>query len=70
MPDYDNDHLCSLRAALLDHPIYTNIGSVADLSVFQHPIGTPPANVGKTLELLAQEMGWSRSGPHPWAGFP
>jgi hypothetical protein len=25
MPDYDNDHLCSLRAALLDHPIYTNI---------------------------------------------
>jgi len=23
MSEYDNDHLCSLRAALLDHPIYT-----------------------------------------------
>jgi hypothetical protein len=35
MPDYDNDHLCSLRAALLDHPIYTEIGSVADLRSFR-----------------------------------
>jgi hypothetical protein len=34
MPDYDNDHLCSLRAALLDHPIYTNIVSAADLRSF------------------------------------
>jgi hypothetical protein len=34
MSEYDNDHLCSLRAALLDHPIYTNIVSVADLRSF------------------------------------
>lgn len=25
MPEYDNDHLCGLRAALLDHPIYTHV---------------------------------------------
>jgi hypothetical protein len=23
MSEYDNDHLCSLRAALLDHPLYS-----------------------------------------------
>ena len=34
MSEYDNDHLCSLRAALLDHPIYTHVGSVADLRRF------------------------------------
>src|SRR5271169_2439150 len=31
MSEYDNDHLCSLRAALLDHPIYAQVTSVADL---------------------------------------
>jgi hypothetical protein len=25
MPEYDNDQLGSLRAALLDHPIYTHV---------------------------------------------
>ena len=34
MSEYDNDHLCSLRAALLDHPIYTHVASVADLRRF------------------------------------
>src|SRR5260370_16197027 len=34
MSQYDNDHLCSLRAALLDHPIYTQVVSVADLRRF------------------------------------
>src|SRR5437660_1335914 len=34
MSEYDDDHLCSFRAALLDHPIYTNIVSVADLRSF------------------------------------
>ena len=34
MPEYDSDHLCSLRAALLDHPIYTQVASVADLRRF------------------------------------
>jgi hypothetical protein len=34
MPDCDNDHLCGLRAALLDHPIYTQVASIADLRRF------------------------------------
>jgi hypothetical protein len=34
MSEYDNDHLCSLRAALLDHPLYANVVSVADLRRF------------------------------------
>ena len=34
MSKYDNDQLCSLRAALLDHPIYTQVTSAADLRRF------------------------------------
>src|SRR5207245_7503415 len=34
MSEYDNDHLCSLRTALLDHPVYTHVASVADLRRF------------------------------------
>ena len=34
MSEFDNDHLCTLRAALLDHPIYTHIASTADLRRF------------------------------------
>ena len=34
MSQYDKDHLCSLRAALLDHPIYTHVATVADLRRF------------------------------------
>src|SRR5258708_7234540 len=34
MSEYDNDHLCSLRTALLDHPIYTHVVSVPDLRRF------------------------------------
>jgi Protein of unknown function (DUF3050) len=34
MSEYDNDHLDALRAALLDHPIYTHVSSVADLRRF------------------------------------
>src|SRR5512133_446186 len=32
--EYDSDHLCGLRAALLEHPIYTQVASVADLRRF------------------------------------
>jgi hypothetical protein len=32
--EYDNDHLCRLRAALLEHPIYTQVVSVGDLRLF------------------------------------
>jgi hypothetical protein len=34
MSEYDNDHLCSLRAVLLDHPLYAQVVSVADLRRF------------------------------------
>jgi hypothetical protein len=34
MSEYDNDHLCSLRAALLDHPLYAQVISVDDLRRF------------------------------------
>jgi hypothetical protein len=34
MSEYDNDDLCSLRTALLDHPIYAQVASVADLRRF------------------------------------
>jgi len=34
MSEYDNDQLCSLRTALLDHPVYTQVVSVADLRRF------------------------------------
>jgi hypothetical protein len=34
MPEYDDHQLASLRAALLDHPIYTHVVSVADLRRF------------------------------------
>jgi hypothetical protein len=34
MSKYDNDRLCSLRAALLDHPVYTRVVSVGDLRLF------------------------------------
>ena len=34
MSEYDDVHLCSLRAALLDHPIYAQVTSVADLRRF------------------------------------
>src|SRR6266849_6946753 len=34
MSQYDNNHLGALRAALLDHPLYTQVVSVADLRRF------------------------------------
>jgi hypothetical protein len=35
MPQYGNNHLSSLRAALLDNPIYTRVASLADLRRFE-----------------------------------
>jgi hypothetical protein len=32
--EYDSNHLCGLRAALLEHPIYTQVSSIADLRRF------------------------------------
>jgi homogentisate 1,2-dioxygenase len=34
MSEHDNEQLGALRAALLDHPIYTHVSSPADLRLF------------------------------------
>jgi Protein of unknown function (DUF3050) len=34
MPTYYNDRLGSLRSALLDHPLYADVASIADLRRF------------------------------------
>src|SRR5260370_8486358 len=34
MSEYDNDQHCNLRTALLDHPVYTQVVSIADLRRF------------------------------------
>jgi hypothetical protein len=53
MSEYDNDHLCSLRAALLDHPLYAQFASVADLRRFveDHAFAVWDFNV--TAEAIA-----------------
>ena len=65
MPDCDNDHLGSLRAALLDHPIYTNIVSVADLRSFMEDHVFAVWDFMSLLKRLQQDMTCIRV---PW--FP
>jgi hypothetical protein len=56
MSEYDNDHLGALRAALLDHPIYTHVASVADLRMFMEDHVFAVWDFMSLLKRLQQEM--------------
>jgi hypothetical protein len=65
MSEYDNDHLGALRAALLDHPLYTQVVSVADLRRFMEDHVFAVWDFMSLLKRLQQDMTCIRV---PW--FP
>jgi hypothetical protein len=65
MPTYDDDRLGSLRAALLDHPLYADVVSVADLRRFMEDHVFAVWDFMSLLKRLQQDMTCTRV---PW--FP
>ena len=56
MSEYDNGHLGALRAALLDHPVYAQVGSVADLRRFMQDHVFAVWDFVSLLKRLQQDM--------------
>ena len=65
MPEYDNDDLGRLRRALLEHPIYAHVASVADLRRFMQDHVFAVWDFMSLLKRLQQDMTCIRV---PW--FP
>ncbi len=56
MPQYDNDQFRNLRAALLEHPIYARVASVADLQLFMEDHVFAVWDFMSLLKRLQQDM--------------
>ena len=65
MPTCYNDRLGSLRAALLDHPLYANVASIADLRRFMEDHVFAVWDFMSLLKRLQQDVTCTRV---PW--FP
>jgi hypothetical protein len=65
MLEYDNDRLGNLRAALLDHPLYGDVASIADLRRFMEDHVFAVWDFMSLLKRLQQDMTCTRV---PW--FP
>src|SRR5262252_2038463 len=56
MSQYDNNHLGALRTALLDHPLYAQVVSIADLRRFMEDHGFWGWDFMSLLKRLQQDM--------------